>query len=101
MQMDANAFLPIYIDIDIHIGIDIDRDLSIYKDRNIDLNKTHLVVRRFRASVSNPMPDFFMIHNLIGMVRKGTALLFLEGEQVSYGVLHPKKKVNIRHFDGV
>ena len=77
MQMDANAFLPIYIDIDIHIGIDIDRDLSIYKDRNIDLNKTHLVVRGFRASVSNPMPDFFMIHNLIGMVRKGTALLFL------------------------
>ena len=77
MQMDANAFLPIYIDIDIHIGIDIDRDLSIYKDRNIELNKTHLVVRRFRASVSNPMPDFFMIHNLIGMVRKGTALLFL------------------------
>jgi hypothetical protein len=42
--MDANAFLPIYIDIDIHIGIDIDRDLSIYKDRNIDFNKAHLVV---------------------------------------------------------
>ena len=59
MQMDANAFLPIYIDIDIHIGIDIDRDLSIYKDRNIDFNKAHLVVRRFRASVSNPMPDFY------------------------------------------
>ena len=59
MQMDANAFLPIYIDIDIHIGINIDRDLSIYKDRNIDFNKAHLVVRRFRASVSNPMPDFY------------------------------------------
>ena len=44
MQMDANAFLPIYIDIDIHIGINIDRDLSIYKDRNIDFNKAHLVV---------------------------------------------------------
>ena len=77
MQMDANAFLPIYIDIDIHIGIDIDRDLSIYKDRNIDFNKVRLVVPKFRASASNPMPDFFMIHNLIGMVRKGTALLFL------------------------
>ena len=99
--MDANAFSSIYIDIDIHIGIDIDRDFSIYKDRNIDFNKAHLVMRRFRASVSNPMPDFFMIHNLTGMVRKGTALLFLEGEQVSYGVLHPRKKVNIRHIDGV
>ena len=44
MQMDANAILPIYIDIDIHIGINIDRDLSIYKDRNIDFNKVHLVV---------------------------------------------------------
>lgn len=54
--MDANAILPIYIDIDIHIGID--RDFSIYKDRNIDFNKAHLVVPRFRASVSNPMPDF-------------------------------------------
>jgi len=48
-----------------------------------------------------PDARFFMIHNLAGMVRKGTALLFLEGEQVSYGVLHPRKKVNIRHFDGV
>lgn len=44
MQMDANAFLPIYIDIDIHIGINIDRDLSIYKDTNIDFNKAQLVV---------------------------------------------------------
>ena len=75
MQMDAYAFLPIYIDID--IGINIDRDLSIYKDRNIDFNKVRLVASKFRASASNPMPDFFMIHNLIGMVRKGTALLFL------------------------
>ena len=58
MQMDAYAFLPIYIDIDIHIGINIDRDLSIYKDRNIDFNKVRLVVPKFRASVSNPMPDF-------------------------------------------
>jgi hypothetical protein len=48
-----------------------------------------------------PDARFFMIHNLAGMVRKVTALLFLEGEQVSYGVLHPRKKVNIRHFDGV
>jgi hypothetical protein len=54
--MDAYAFLPIYIDID--IGINIDRDLSIYKDRNIDFNKVRLVVPKFRASVSNPMPDF-------------------------------------------
>jgi hypothetical protein len=45
--MDANAFLPIYIDID--IGINIDRDLSIYKDRNIDFNKVRLVVPMFRG----------------------------------------------------
>ena len=72
--MDANAFLPIYIDIDIHIGIDIDRDLSIYKDRNIDFNKAHLVVRRFRASVSNPMPDFLLFTTL--PVWSGKALLY-------------------------
>jgi hypothetical protein len=42
MQMDANAILPIYIDID--IGINIDRDISISKDRNIDFNKVHLIV---------------------------------------------------------
>ena len=40
--MDANAFLHIYIDIDIHINID--KDISICKDRNIDFNKAYLVV---------------------------------------------------------
>ena len=79
MQMDANAFLPIYIDIDIdiHIGINIDRDFSIYKDMNIDFNKAHLVVPRFRASASNPMPDFYVIHNLTCMVRKGVTLYII------------------------
>ena len=85
MQMDANAILPIYIDIDIHIGIDIDihigididRDLSIYKDRNIDFNKVRLVAPKFRASASNPMPDFYVIHNLTCMVRKGVTLYII------------------------
>ena len=77
MQMDANAFLPIYIDIDIHIGINIDRDLSIYKDKNIDFNKVRLVTAKFRASASNPMPNFYVIHNLTCMVRKGVTLYII------------------------
>ena len=77
MQMDANAILPIYIDIDIHIGINIDRDLSIYKDRNIDFNKVRLVAPKFRASASNPMPDFYVIHNLTCIVRKGVTLYII------------------------
>ena len=59
MQMDANAILHIYIDIDIDIHINIDKDISICKDRNIDFNKVRLVAPKFRASASNPMPDFY------------------------------------------
>ncbi len=91
MQMDANAILPIYIDIDIHIGINIDRDFSIYKDRNIDFNKAHLVVPRFRASASNPMPDFYDTQPfLYGQSRY--LLFILKDKQVPYVVPYPKKK---------
>ena len=102
--MDANAFLPIYIDIDIHIGINIDRDLSIYKDRNIDFNKVRLVAPKFRASVSNPMPDFYMIHNLTCMVRKGITLyIIMSRSRCLMMFLFPKRKrlIGVRFGDGL
>ena len=47
---------------------------KFYKDRNIDFNKVRLVAPKFRASASNPMPDFYVIHNLSCMGRRGVAL---------------------------
>ena len=73
MQMDANAILPIYIDID--IGINIDRDISISKDRNIDFNKAHLVVLMCLGHRYQTRCPIFMIHNLTSMVRVGTAFI--------------------------
>ena len=104
MQMDANAILPIYIDIDIHIGINIDRDLSIYKDRNIDFNKVRLVAAKFRASASNPMPNFYVIHNLTCMVRKGVTLYIIMSRSrclMVFLVQKKKKVVGVRFGDGL
>ena len=98
MQMDANAFLPIYID------IDIDRDLSIYKDRNIDFNKVRLVAPKFRASASNPMPDFYVIHNLTCMVRKCVTLYIIMSRSrclMVFLVQKKKKVVGVRFGDGL
>ena len=104
--MDANAILHIYIDIDIdiHIGINIDRDLSIYKDRNIDFNKVRLVAPKFRASASNPMPDFYVIHNLTCMVRKGVTLYIIMSRSrclMVFLVQKKKKVVGVRFGDGL
>ena len=95
--MDANAILHIYIDIDIDIHINIDKDISICKDRNIDFNKAYRVVLMCLGHRYQTRCPIFMIHNLISMVRIGTAFIYSLKVSRCLMLFLIQKKVNIRH----